>query len=79
MGKWDIITRNIMINTKTKEVYMVERLLEKIEVTNPLTNEMHAHKINGLYGYLPVYETLEQAEVMAENGKYKILTATITQ
>lgn len=63
---------------KTIEVYTVERLLEKIDIVNSTTGEIHAHRINGLYGYLPVCETKEEAEIMAENGKYKIFTSTVT-
>lgn len=55
-----------------KNLYLVMRLnhVITIEQTDPFTGEKAGHDLP--YLHMPVYETLEEAEEHACNGKYKI-------
>lgn len=54
-------------------LYGVCRLNTQIEITNPLTMKRENFKINGIAGYMPIYDTYKEAEEASENGKYEIL------
>ena len=52
-------------------MFVVLRLIETVDVTDPFGND-HPIQIKGIRGFLPVYETIEEATESANNGKYQI-------
>lgn len=61
--------------TKHSEVllYAVLKLSTEIEYTNPITQKQVTCKLGGLAGYIPVFTTIEEAEISAQDGKYEII------
>ena len=55
-----------------KILYMVMRLNTNVTVGNAEIGEC-VEKIAGIAGFLPVYDTLEQAQEAAENRKFEIV------
>lgn len=53
-------------------LYMVMRLNTNVTVGNAEMGE-RVEKIAGIAWFLPVYDTLEQAQEAAENGKFEIV------
>ena len=51
---------------------MVMRLNTNVTVVNAEMGE-RVEKIAGIAGFLPVYDTLEQAQEAAENGRFEIV------
>ena len=55
-----------------KTMYVVMRLSTSIEA-DLFNGEKQVVKLGGIAGFLPVYDTLEQAQEAAENGKFEIV------
>ena len=53
-------------------LFMVMRLNTNVTVVNAEMGE-RVEKIAGIAGFLPVYDTLEQAQEAAENGRFEIV------
>ena len=66
-----------MAELDKKIIYAVMRLQENVTFVNPFTGKEEESKIEGIRGYIPCFETLEEAEDSAEEGKYQILEMTI--
>ena len=47
------------------------RLNETVEID--YHGQTHHIKVAGIRGFIPVFETMEEAEEHAQNGKYQIL------
>ncbi len=56
---------------------MVSKMSTMIEYTNPITGLPYSDKLGGLYGFLPVFETREEAEAHSQNGKFTIVTMMV--
>ena len=56
-----------------KLLYLVMKLNTKVETTDLVTGHPVEIVLTGCAGYIPVFETLEEAEESACNGKYQIL------
>ena len=54
-------------------LYMVMRLNTHIDYLDYLTGKRITTKLEGLAGFVPVFETREEAEEDACNGKYEIV------
>lgn len=52
--------------------YAVLKLMERVEVTNPLTGEVEEVPIGGIDGFIPVFDTEEKALEASCDGKYDI-------
>ncbi len=63
-------------NFAKRVLYAVLKLNTDIEVTNPLTGKQEDIKLGGLAGYIPVFETIEEATESSQNGKYQIVAIT---
>jgi hypothetical protein len=63
-------------NDDKRVLYAVLKLNTDIEVTNPLTGKQEDTKLCGIAGYIPVFETIEEAIKEAQNGKYQIAPIT---
>ena len=63
-------------NCANRVLYAVLKLNTDIEVTNPFTGKQEDIKLGGLAGYIPVFETIEEAEESSQNGKYQIVAIT---
>ena len=59
-----------MENKKT--LFMVMKLSTDITYTNQVGTEVK-QKLEGCYGYIPVFETIEEAEEMANDGELQII------
>jgi hypothetical protein len=58
---------------KNKKLYAVMKLLTEVEVIDTY-GELHSKvRIDGVEGYIPVYDTKEEAERESDNGKYQII------
>ena len=57
--------------------YVVMRLLETIEVDNGL-NKVEV-RLQGMDGYLPVFNTYKDALPMSQNNYYPIVTLTVLE
>ena len=55
-----------------KVLFMVMKLQTDFEITDRATNLTTKIAVEGVYGFIPVYETVEEAEIAAE-GKHKII------
>ena len=53
-------------------MYVVMRLSTSIEA-DLFNGEKQVVKLGGIAGFLPVYDTLEQAQEAAENGRFEIV------
>lgn len=63
---------------ETKEVnvkYCVMRMMHEIVVSNG--KQEFTIPMQGMAGYLAVYDTEEEATIASENGTYQILTLTL--
>ena len=56
---------------------MVSKMSTMIEYTNPITGLPCSDKLGGLYGFLPVFETREEAENASDNGRFSIVTMLV--
>ena len=56
-------------------LYVVLKLLTLIEVTD-VAGDKHKVKISNAEGYIPVFRTMEEAEIEACDGKYQIIVMT---
>jgi hypothetical protein len=54
-------------------VYAVLKLSQDITYTDPFTREERKEKIQGIAGYIPCFETIEEAEEHACDGKFQIV------
>lgn len=54
-------------------MYAVMKLIKEVSFVSPSGGEISAGPIQGLHGFIPVYETLEEAEAAAEEGKFDIM------
>lgn len=54
-------------------LYMVMRLNTQVDYLDPRTGKRITTKLEGLAGFVPVFETREEAEEDACNGKYEIV------
>ena len=54
-------------------LYAVLKLSQDITYTDPFTREERKEKIHGLAGFIPCYETIEEAEEAACDGKFQIM------
>lgn len=54
-------------------LYAVFKLCQGITYIDPFTREKRKEKIQGLAGYIPCFETIEEAEENACNGKFEIV------
>jgi hypothetical protein len=62
-----------MENQAPNVFYALLKLSENIVYTDPQTGEEVTVKLQGVAGYIPCFDTLEQAEEAADNGKYQIV------
>ena len=56
----------------TKIWYVVLKLSTDVTYTNPFTGKEVTEKIQGIAGYIPCYETYEEAVEASMDGKYEI-------
>ena len=54
-------------------LYAVLKLSQDITYTDPFTREERKEKLQGIAGFIPCYETYEEAEEAACDGKFKIM------
>jgi len=54
-------------------LYAVLKLNTDIEVTNPFTGKREDIKVGGIAGYIPVFNTVEEAQKSSQDGKYSIV------
>ena len=54
-------------------LYAVLKLSQDITYTDPFTREERKEKIQGIAGFIPCYETIEEAEEAACDGKFQIM------
>lgn len=54
-------------------LYAVFKLCQGITYTDPFTREKRKEKIQGLAGYIPCFETIEEAEEASCDGKFEIV------
>jgi len=54
-------------------LYAVLKLSQDITYTDPFTGEERKEKIQGIVGYIPCFETIEEAEEHACDGKFQIV------
>lgn len=67
-------SENTEPSNSTKPVlYAVLKLSTEIEYTNPITQEQVTCKLGGFAGYIPVFATIEEAKISAQDGKYQII------
>lgn len=60
-------------NSTKPVLYAVLKLSTEIEYTNPITKEQITCKLGGFAGYIPVFATIEEAQISAQDGKYQIV------
>jgi len=53
-------------------LYAVLKLNQDITYIDPFTKEERKQKIQGIAGYIPCFETIEEAEEHACDGKFQI-------
>jgi hypothetical protein len=58
-------------------VYMVAKLVKTVEYTSPLTGQIMSVSLSGCEGYIPVFKTLEEANLNSANGKYAVMPIRI--
>ena len=58
---------------KKKIFYAVLKLSTDVEVVNPLTGQKQDMKLGGIAGYIPVFDSMKEANKSAEKGKYEII------
>lgn len=49
------------------------KLNTDIEFTNPFTGKRESIKVGGIAGYIPVFNTVEEAQNSSQDGKYSIV------
>jgi hypothetical protein len=54
-------------------LYAVLKLSQDIAYTDTFTGEERKQKLHGIAGFIPCYETIEEAEEAACNGKFQIM------
>jgi hypothetical protein len=54
-------------------LYAVLKLSQDITYTDPFTREERKEKLQGIAGFIPCYETIEEAEEAACDGKFQIM------
>ena len=52
-------------------MFAVLKLSETVEID--YFGQLHDVKISGMRGFIPVFETIEEAEEHSQNGKYQII------
>jgi hypothetical protein len=60
-------------NVGNNVLYAVLKLSQDITYTDPFTGEERKEKIQGIAGYIPCFETIEEAEEAACDGKFQIV------
>jgi hypothetical protein len=55
-----------------KVLYAVLKLSKNVTINDPFTGKEHTEKINGIAGFIPCFERLEDAEEEACDGKFEI-------
>ena len=60
-------------------LYAVLKLNTDIEVTNPFTGKREDIKVGGIAGYIPVFNTVEEAQKSSQDGKYSIVAISPAQ
>lgn len=73
--------KNMQTDSKQKDtrtdgytvLYAVLKLCQGITYTDPFTREKRKEKIQGIAGYIPCFETIEEAEENACDGKFEIV------
>ena len=58
-----------------KVLYAVMRLNETVEID--YFGQTHHVKVAGIRGFIPVFETIEEATEHAQNGKYQIMKMSV--
>lgn len=58
-----------------KVLYAVMKLSETVEID--YFGQTHHVKISGVRGFIPVFKTIEEAMVHAQNGKYEIMKISV--
>ena len=54
-------------------LYAVLKLSQDITYTDPFTGQERKEKLQGIAGFIPCYETIEEAEEAACDGKFQIM------
>lgn len=54
-------------------LYAVLKLSQDITYTDPFTREERKEKIQGIAGFIPCYESYEEAEEASCDGKFQIM------
>jgi len=65
------------LKNNKSSLYAVMRLNSKVEVINPFTKLNEEVSLGGCAGYIPVFDSIEEAEKCTCNGKYQILEIKI--
>lgn len=60
-------------NLREEVFYAVMKLNTDIEYINPFSGKREDVKLGGLAGYIPVFNSLEEAQDSSQDGKYQIL------
>lgn len=58
-------------------VYMVAKLIKTVDYTSPLTGQIMQVPLSDCEGYIPVFKTVEEAELNSVNGKYPVVPIRI--
>ena len=54
-------------------LYAVLKLSQDITYTDPFTGQERKEQLQGIAGFIPCYETIEEAEEAACDGKFQIM------
>jgi hypothetical protein len=54
-------------------LYAVLKLSQDITYTDPFTGQERKEKLQGIAGFIPCYETIEEAEEASCDGKFQIM------
>jgi hypothetical protein len=69
----DLESDGQIIAQKPPLLWAVLKLSQDIIYTDPFTREERKEKIKGIAGFIPCYETYEEAEEAACDGKFQIM------
>ena len=59
------------------KLFGVAKLLTKISYVEPISKKEINIKLEGCAGYIPIFETIEEAQKHTCNGKYKIMLLNV--
>lgn len=62
-----------MENKKEDILYVVLKLNTRVIYNDPMTGEDKTVELGECAGYLPVFNTIEEAELHSGDGKYEIM------